>query len=247
MGLPLRTPWVDHLPYYQEPALKIPETYSWKSLAELKKEMYSKAKGDPRRDFLWEVWIPFIGHKRWELAWWRKEDLAELDREADGAAADVRDRVSRVRQRLPIGVDEPTIAKVEADATALQVTPQRHRLAMFRRQFRSTRHCRHSDRSTKNFRAYEFTIKLTLSLWTVGFSENCHHIIRTSDGNTIAALLPQHKFHQSIKIFNSIRCVSRFCGKQSTRPMKTSAIIATERQSDWSPALRSFYLVSTIP
>ena len=33
-----------------------------------------------------------------------------LDRESDGAAADVRDRVSRVRQRLPIGVDEPTIA-----------------------------------------------------------------------------------------------------------------------------------------
>jgi multidrug efflux pump len=42
-----------------------------------------------------------------------------LDRESDGAAADVRDRVSRVRQRLPIGVDEPTIAKVEADANPI--------------------------------------------------------------------------------------------------------------------------------
>jgi multidrug efflux pump len=40
-----------------------------------------------------------------------------LDREPDSAAADVRDRVSRVRQRLPQDVNEPVIAKVEADAT----------------------------------------------------------------------------------------------------------------------------------
>jgi multidrug efflux pump len=40
-----------------------------------------------------------------------------LTREADSAAADVRDKVSRVRQRLPQGIDEPVIAKVEADAT----------------------------------------------------------------------------------------------------------------------------------
>ena len=39
-----------------------------------------------------------------------------LSREADSAAADVRDKVSRVRQRLPTGIDEPVIAKVEADA-----------------------------------------------------------------------------------------------------------------------------------
>ncbi|MCU0942822.1 MAG: efflux RND transporter permease subunit [Hydrogenophaga sp.] len=40
-----------------------------------------------------------------------------LERDPDAAAADVRDKVSRVRQRLPQDVDEPTIAKVEADAT----------------------------------------------------------------------------------------------------------------------------------
>jgi multidrug efflux pump len=40
----------------------------------------------------------------------------KLSREADSAAADVRDKVSRVRQRLPSDVDEPQIAKVEADA-----------------------------------------------------------------------------------------------------------------------------------
>ena len=40
-----------------------------------------------------------------------------LSREADSAAADVRDKVSRVRQRLPQGIDEPVIAKVEADAS----------------------------------------------------------------------------------------------------------------------------------
>ncbi|MDD2741365.1 MAG: efflux RND transporter permease subunit [Rhodocyclaceae bacterium] len=40
----------------------------------------------------------------------------KLEREPDSAAADVRDRVSRVRNRLPDEVDEPVIAKVEADA-----------------------------------------------------------------------------------------------------------------------------------
>ena len=39
-----------------------------------------------------------------------------LTRDADSAAADVRDKVSRVRQRLPQGIDEPVIAKVEADS-----------------------------------------------------------------------------------------------------------------------------------
>ena len=39
-----------------------------------------------------------------------------LTRDADSAAADVRDKVSRVRLRLPSGIDEPVIAKVEADA-----------------------------------------------------------------------------------------------------------------------------------
>jgi multidrug efflux pump len=39
-----------------------------------------------------------------------------ITREADSAAADVRDKVARVRGRLPDAVDEPVIAKVEADA-----------------------------------------------------------------------------------------------------------------------------------
>lgn len=39
-----------------------------------------------------------------------------LDRDPDSAAADVRDRVARVRQLLPDEVDEPVTAKVEADA-----------------------------------------------------------------------------------------------------------------------------------
>ena len=41
----------------------------------------------------------------------------KLEKNPDNAAADVRDRVSRVRGRLPDAVDEPVIAKVEADAT----------------------------------------------------------------------------------------------------------------------------------
>ena len=40
----------------------------------------------------------------------------ELGRDADAAAADVRDRVSRTRDRLPEDIDEPVIQKVEADA-----------------------------------------------------------------------------------------------------------------------------------
>lgn len=40
-----------------------------------------------------------------------------LDRDADAAASDVRDRVARVRTMLPDEIKEPVIAKVEADAT----------------------------------------------------------------------------------------------------------------------------------
>ncbi len=40
----------------------------------------------------------------------------KLDRDADAAANDVRDRVARVRGRLPEGINEPIVAKVEADA-----------------------------------------------------------------------------------------------------------------------------------
>jgi multidrug efflux pump len=39
-----------------------------------------------------------------------------LNRDPDGAASDVRDRVGRVRDILPDEIDEPVIAKVEADA-----------------------------------------------------------------------------------------------------------------------------------
>ncbi|MBL8318744.1 MAG: efflux RND transporter permease subunit [Burkholderiaceae bacterium] len=40
----------------------------------------------------------------------------KLEKSPDDAAADVRDRVSRIRGRLPDAIDEPIIAKVEADA-----------------------------------------------------------------------------------------------------------------------------------
>ena len=67
-----------------------------------------------------------------------------LSRDADSSAADVRDKVSRVRQRLPQGIDEPVIAKVEADAfpviwlamssdtlDALQMSELANRMAIF--------------------------------------------------------------------------------------------------------------------
>ena len=40
-----------------------------------------------------------------------------LERDPDDAAAEVRDKVARVRARLPDAADEPVISKVEADAT----------------------------------------------------------------------------------------------------------------------------------
>ncbi|PKO88616.1 MAG: multidrug transporter AcrB [Betaproteobacteria bacterium HGW-Betaproteobacteria-10] len=43
----------------------------------------------------------------------------KLERPPDSAAADVRDRVSRVRNKLPTEVDEPVIAKIEADANPI--------------------------------------------------------------------------------------------------------------------------------
>ena len=43
--------------------------------------------------------------------------LFDLSRDPDEAANDVRDRVSRARDRLPDEVDEPVIAKQESDAS----------------------------------------------------------------------------------------------------------------------------------
>ncbi len=42
-----------------------------------------------------------------------------IERDPDSAAADVRDRVARVRAKLPTTIDEPVIAKVEADANPI--------------------------------------------------------------------------------------------------------------------------------
>ncbi|TSA12174.1 MAG: efflux RND transporter permease subunit [Betaproteobacteria bacterium] len=42
-----------------------------------------------------------------------------LERDADSAANDVRDRVARVRGRLPKDMDEPVVSKVEADANPI--------------------------------------------------------------------------------------------------------------------------------
>ncbi|TCO82241.1 multidrug efflux pump [Plasticicumulans lactativorans] len=43
----------------------------------------------------------------------------KLERNIDAAANDVRDKVSRVRSQLPDDIDEPVIAKIEADAQAI--------------------------------------------------------------------------------------------------------------------------------
>lgn len=43
----------------------------------------------------------------------------KMERNADAAAAEVRDRVGRVRANLPLAIEEPVIAKVEADASPI--------------------------------------------------------------------------------------------------------------------------------
>ncbi len=66
----------------------------------------------------------------------------KLERDPDAAAAEVRDKVARVRGRLPQSIDEPVVAKVEADAfpvvwialssdthTALQLSDYANRIA----------------------------------------------------------------------------------------------------------------------
>src|SRR6478735_480233 len=40
-------------------------------------------------------------------------------RDVDAAAADVRDRVARIRKQLPATIDEPVVSKIEADAQAI--------------------------------------------------------------------------------------------------------------------------------
>jgi multidrug efflux pump len=42
-----------------------------------------------------------------------------LERDPDAAASDVRDRVARTRGKLPVDIEEPVIAKVEADANPI--------------------------------------------------------------------------------------------------------------------------------
>ncbi|ALC17253.1 multidrug efflux pump subunit AcrB [Desulfuromonas soudanensis] len=42
-----------------------------------------------------------------------------MDRDADDSAAEVRDRVGRIRGKLPLEIQEPIIAKVEADASPI--------------------------------------------------------------------------------------------------------------------------------
>jgi multidrug efflux pump len=49
----------------------------------------------------------------------------ELTRSPDSAAADVRDKVSRVRGRLPDEVEEPVIAKVEPTPSRSSTSPSR--------------------------------------------------------------------------------------------------------------------------
>lgn len=73
----------------------------------------------------------------------------KLSRDPDAAAADVRDKVSRVRGRLPQGIDEPVIAKTDADAFPIMFIG-----------FSSDRHSRleTSDYASRNIRPRMLTL-----------------------------------------------------------------------------------------
>ncbi len=73
----------------------------------------------------------------------------KLSRDPDGAAADVRDKVARVRGRLPQGIDEPVIAKTDADAFPIMFIG-----------FSSDRHSRleTSDYAARNIRPRMLTL-----------------------------------------------------------------------------------------
>ena len=64
-------------------------------------ERNQKRDGDPRRDFLTNVFIPHIIEKRWQLEWWRPADLAALDKEAEEKAG--RPGTPMIRQAAPSG------------------------------------------------------------------------------------------------------------------------------------------------
>ena len=94
---------VDHLLFYPpvdgHELRPIPKTYSWQSLQGYMRERDQKHWGDPRRHFLTKVFIPHIEEKRWQLEWWRKEDLLALDREAEEKAS--RSSIPTSRQATP--------------------------------------------------------------------------------------------------------------------------------------------------
>jgi len=90
MSLPRSTSWVDHILFYPPPgksARPIPWTYSLRSLQGLTAEKNQKRPGDPRWDFLNDIFIPHIAEKRWELQYWRLEELAALDKMTEAEAA----------------------------------------------------------------------------------------------------------------------------------------------------------------
>ena len=91
MTLPRGTSWVDHLLFYPPPGKHglrpMPMAYSLRALQGRIAERDQKRQGDPRWDFLANIFIPHIEEKRWQLQYWRPEDLAALDRETEAEPA----------------------------------------------------------------------------------------------------------------------------------------------------------------
>jgi hypothetical protein len=62
----------------------IPVAYSLRSL---QGRIAERDQDDPRWDFLANIFNPHIEEKRWQLQYWRAEDVAALDRETEAEAA----------------------------------------------------------------------------------------------------------------------------------------------------------------
>ena len=87
----------------------------------------------------------------------RSRSASSSSRDPDSAAADVRDRVGRVRGRLPDEIDEPVIQKVEADAQPiiyLAFSSDRHSAARNHRLRRPLRQGPAADAARRRGGAY---------------------------------------------------------------------------------------------
>lgn len=105
---------VREYPKIDEPAVTVSTTYPGAS-AEIMETQVTKILEDSISGIEGIKYISSVSREGTSII----SIVFQLDRDPDDAAAEVRDRTSRVRDRLPDEVDEPIISKNEADASPI--------------------------------------------------------------------------------------------------------------------------------